>query len=1196
MIAAFLHGLESVFAWLLEATWQASVLAALVLLLQRALRGRLNPRWHHALWLLVVARLLLPVLPESALSLFQFALMPSPLVEQTITEPIFSSAPQAPEATAPTTPVPLPPYPFSAFTILAVVWLTGAVGLLLLTWYVNRRYARHVLTAPAITDTRLLQLAEAARQELGIRRSLRMIESGQVQSPAIIGLLRPTLILPKDVRARFDDDELRFIFLHEFAHLKRGDLVLQWLVALLQIIHWFNPMLWYAFRRMRADREPATDALVLSCAGEVHKESYGQVLVKLLQHYHQRHSLPTLVGILEDKDQFKRRFSLIAHFTRGAYGWSMMGVLLIGVLSIACLTKSKAAATTPVSASQSADVTKNNPALMIRLNLQVVQIDDDDYQAHRPEIDAAVLQGDAQPFLHLKSYRPVMVNPILTKAGQQCVIENVRVMPYAVPPGKDSNGNALPTKYTRRNLGVRFVSIPSFTDGKVNVSGRLEITRLSGWIPQGDNYQEPLFNVTGTTISEAFVPGQTRGHAISAGAPVGYSDPDFYFTSDKPPDPSQNPQVARRIFFFLSTQVFHDDGKPVTELLTDNAPAGTSTTTQRLTVRTFLAPTGFFKTIPADHADIRPELIAHGIAFPANTTAIYLSIGTIDLATAGKIVVRNTPEQLDKIYTLIESFTDATAIPKTDPASAQNSNLLQSQYAKAKATPTGTNENSTSSRIEKQGSSGTSKISPLILNFTLVEVTEKAYAAQTEAMNAAVANRDLEFFKQQKGTFVGPPIEATYDTTKGWYSQGEVQSYVASATYHQPNGNQFVQLTAKAFFLGINADFVFSPSPNATSLHADWQITEPEKAHGTDAPPADTAKSLPNTFSVGPIFHVAKFEDKNWTIVPGKLYAYWLGKTFGQFTRTAGFRDLSHASIDEMAANKVPSRLAVFIQASMSDPVAPLTFANAQDPDVKVKKYLEVTFIETPGAMNGAGEGPLSPDEVAKLLGSPNSKASVLGSVEVQDGPISIKGKTPAGFDYAITGDWKTSVVGPQKIDMRIDENSNQGFRRAWETKDGLSEEQSLVVSESWKPASRANLLIQLVNHPGSANSRTESDIQSPDPKAASMSGTQAQLVLTLRDRAKSMPSDYQHLQILQGFYGADGSWRDVTGILQKSVKNDSLKVLWQQPYTEIGGDPAYLEVKTLIVSYRLDGVEKLATFREENPPVGLQATIPTKN
>jgi hypothetical protein len=46
-------------------------------------------------------------------------------------------------------------------------------------------------------------------------------------------------------------------------------------------------------------------------------------------------------------------------------------------------------------------------------------------------------------------------------------------------------------------------------------------------------------------------------------------------------------------------------------------------------------------------------------------------------------------------------------------------------------------------------------------------------------MKEAVANGDLEFFKQQKDAFVGPFTKATFTTTKGWYSLGEVLSYIA---------------------------------------------------------------------------------------------------------------------------------------------------------------------------------------------------------------------------------------------------------------------------------------------------------------------------------------------------------------------------------------------------------------------------------
>jgi beta-lactamase regulating signal transducer with metallopeptidase domain len=59
----------------------------------------------------------------------------------------------------------------------------------------------------------------------------------------------------------FSTEELRFVFLHELAHVRRRDILMSWLMALLQVVHWFNPLVWFAFSRWRADRELACDAL-----------------------------------------------------------------------------------------------------------------------------------------------------------------------------------------------------------------------------------------------------------------------------------------------------------------------------------------------------------------------------------------------------------------------------------------------------------------------------------------------------------------------------------------------------------------------------------------------------------------------------------------------------------------------------------------------------------------------------------------------------------------------------------------------------------------------------------------------------------------------------------------------------------------------------------------------------------------------
>jgi len=61
---------------------------------------------------------------------------------------------------------------------------------------------------------------------------------------------------------------LRYVFLHELGHLKRGDILVNWLMALPLVLHWFNPLVWYAIQRIRVDGESACDALALSHALE----------------------------------------------------------------------------------------------------------------------------------------------------------------------------------------------------------------------------------------------------------------------------------------------------------------------------------------------------------------------------------------------------------------------------------------------------------------------------------------------------------------------------------------------------------------------------------------------------------------------------------------------------------------------------------------------------------------------------------------------------------------------------------------------------------------------------------------------------------------------------------------------------------------------------------------------------------------
>jgi beta-lactamase regulating signal transducer with metallopeptidase domain len=329
--------------WLWRASWQASVLIVLVLLAQWLLRKQLAPRWCHALWLLVVIRLALPWAPESRVSLFNWFHMLSPAPSassQTLILPAADAEEQSDASlvVAPATSALQLPWR----TGLAELWLAGVVVLPAYLFVTNRRLGGRIRRQRPVTNATVLDLLEDCKQEMGVCTPLTLIETSAVASPSLYGFIRPRLLLPAGFTQSFSLPELRYVFLHELGHVKRGDILLNWLTTVLLILHWFNPLVWFAFSRMQADRELACDALALSHTKEAENQSYGQTIIKLLESFSRPASLPGMVGILENKNQMKRRISMIAKFKK-THGWPVVAIAVFASLALVTLTDAQSA-------------------------------------------------------------------------------------------------------------------------------------------------------------------------------------------------------------------------------------------------------------------------------------------------------------------------------------------------------------------------------------------------------------------------------------------------------------------------------------------------------------------------------------------------------------------------------------------------------------------------------------------------------------------------------------------------------------------------------------------------------------------------------------------------------------------------------------------------------------------------------------
>jgi beta-lactamase regulating signal transducer with metallopeptidase domain len=164
-------------------------------------------------------------------------------------------------------------------TLLFAAWALGAAFLLLrvaLDLLAARRLAGR---ARAIEGPRLLQLVRNLAAELGLRRLPELRQSAEIDCPATTGILRPVVLLPVHTRD-WKDQELRAVLAHELAHADRGDCGSQLLARVVCALHWPNPLVWWAARRLLAEREMAADDMALRAGSSA--SDYAGLLLHLV--------------------------------------------------------------------------------------------------------------------------------------------------------------------------------------------------------------------------------------------------------------------------------------------------------------------------------------------------------------------------------------------------------------------------------------------------------------------------------------------------------------------------------------------------------------------------------------------------------------------------------------------------------------------------------------------------------------------------------------------------------------------------------------------------------------------------------------------------------------------------------------------------------------------------------------------------
>lgn len=158
------------------------------------------------------------------------------------------------------------------------VWIIGLVAVLLYyTYFQGKFYSKIKNNMASVTDKRIEGILNEERKALNITKDIKVEVVNGLSSPALIGLFRATIILPKQ---DFSNKELSLIFRHELIHFKRKDNITKLLMILGTAIYWFNPLI-YLFRKFFNEQcELSCDEKVIHDSKTEDIKEYAMLLVK----------------------------------------------------------------------------------------------------------------------------------------------------------------------------------------------------------------------------------------------------------------------------------------------------------------------------------------------------------------------------------------------------------------------------------------------------------------------------------------------------------------------------------------------------------------------------------------------------------------------------------------------------------------------------------------------------------------------------------------------------------------------------------------------------------------------------------------------------------------------------------------------------------------------------------------------------
>lgn len=329
----------------LSLSLSGSLLILILILCKHFLKNKISRQWQYYIWLIVIARLLLPFASETNLmgNIFQkidsgkypFNLM-SPSQQNPSDSPNFNyTSIDAIELNKQEnvlhTKIPSNMKPIYNLIIrlknnIWLIWLVIALILLIRKITIYQSFISYIKAGQIpVSDTTLLDQLAVIGTQANVKRAVELCINPLISSPLLIGFFHPCIVLPS---ADISEKNFYYIVLHELTHYQRKDMFYKWLTQITICLHWFNPLVYLMGHEINKACEFSCDETVIRKLDATSTKEYGSTLLESMAMVGKYKQTLASVTLSENKKLLKERLHVIMNYKKKPMFPTYISILL----------------------------------------------------------------------------------------------------------------------------------------------------------------------------------------------------------------------------------------------------------------------------------------------------------------------------------------------------------------------------------------------------------------------------------------------------------------------------------------------------------------------------------------------------------------------------------------------------------------------------------------------------------------------------------------------------------------------------------------------------------------------------------------------------------------------------------------------------------------------------------------------------